>query len=58
MRILGVILQNFPGGLSPDLPSMVVPSALPLKLICDVTRLWRIFAPPEIFCVRHWWQPR
>jgi len=29
----------------PGLPRMVVPSALPLKLICDVTRLWRNFAP-------------
>jgi len=33
---------------------MVVPSALPLKLICDVTGLWRNLAlPSEIFCVRH-----
>jgi len=32
---------------------MVVPSALPLKLICDVTRLWRNLPPSEIFCVRH-----
>ena len=33
----------------PDPPRMVVPSALPLKLICDVTRLWRNFAPPRKF---------
>ena len=46
---LGVILPNFPGGMLPDPSTMVV-----LKLICDVTRLWRNFAPPsEIFCVRH-----
>jgi len=33
---------------------MVVPSELPLKLICDVTRLWRNLAlPSEIFCVCH-----
>ena len=38
MRILGVILQNFTGGIPPD-------PLLPLKLICDVTRLWRNFAP-------------
>ena len=31
---LGVILQNFPGGMPPDPFGMVV-----LKLICDVTRL-------------------
>jgi len=37
--LLGVILQNFPVGMIPDLPRMVVPSALPLKLICDVTGL-------------------
>jgi len=36
---LGVILQNFPEGMPLDPPRMVVPSALPLKLICDVTRL-------------------
>jgi len=30
----------------PDAPRMVVPSALPLKLICDVTRLWRNFGLP------------
>jgi len=42
---LGVILQNFPGGLALDLPRMVVPSALLLKLICDVTRLWRNLPP-------------
>ena len=54
MRILGVILKNFPRGMPPDPPRMVVPSALPLKLICDVTRLLRNFGPPsEIFCVRH-----
>jgi len=55
MRILGVILQNFPGGMPPDPPRMIVPLALPLKLICDITRLWRNFAPiSEIYCVRHW----
>jgi len=31
--VLGVILQNFPGGMPPDSPRMVIPSALPLKLI-------------------------
>jgi len=32
---------------------LVVPSALPLKLLCDVTQMWWNFAPPsEIFCVR------
>jgi len=46
---LGVILQNFPGGMRPDLPRIVVPSALPLKLICDVTRLWRNLALPRKF---------
>jgi len=51
---LGVILQNFPGGMTPDPHRMVVPSTLPLKLICDVTRLWRNLASPsEIFCARH-----
>ena len=43
---LGVILQNFPGSMSPPPPRMVVPSALPLKLICDVTRLWRNLVSP------------
>ena len=52
-------LQNFLGDMPPDPPRMVVPSALPLKLICGVTRLWRNFAPPsEIFCVRHWLRGR
>jgi len=38
-----------------DPPTMVVPSALPLKLIYDVTGLRQNFAlPSEIFCVRHW----
>ena len=46
---LGVILQNFPGGTPPDPPRMVVSSALPLKLICDVTRLWRNLPPPQKF---------
>ena len=42
-------------GVTPGTPRMVVPSALPLKLICNVTRLWRNLPPPsEIFCVRHW----
>jgi len=51
---LGVILQNFPRGMHPDPYRMVVPSALALKLICDVTRLLRNLAlPSEIFCVRH-----
>ena len=49
MRILGVILQNFTGDMPPDPPRMVVPMALPLKLICDVTRLWRHFAPLRKF---------
>ena len=38
MRILGVILQNFPGVMPPHLPRMIVPSALSLKLTshdCD-----------------------
>jgi len=46
---LGVILQNFPGGMPPDPPRMVVSSALPLKLICDVTRLWWNLAPSRKF---------
>ena len=37
---LGIFLQNFPKGMPPT-PRMVVPSALPLKLIFDVTWLWR-----------------
>ena len=28
---------------------MVVPLALPLKLVCNVTRLWQNFAPPRKF---------
>jgi len=36
----GVILQNFPGGTPSDPLRMVV-----LKLICDVTRLWRNLPP-------------
>jgi len=40
---LGVILQNFPGGVTPDPSRMVV-----LKLICDVTRL-RQNSPPRKF---------
>jgi len=43
---LGVILQNFPGGMSPDSPKMVVPLALPVKLICD--EIW----PPFGNCLR------
>ena len=56
---LGVILQNFPRGMSPDAPRMVVPSALPLKLICDVTRFWRNLAPLGNFLrrLRHWLSP-
>ena len=50
-------LAKLSRGHAPGPPRMVVPSALPLKLICDVTRLWRNLAPPsEIFCVRHWIQ--
>jgi len=48
---LGVILQHFPGGMSPDTPRMVG-----LNLICDVTPLWRNLPPSEIFCVRRCWQ--
>jgi len=44
MRIFGVILQTFPGGMPPDPPGMVV-----LKLICDVTRFWRNLAPSREF---------
>jgi len=55
MHIFSVILQNFPGGMNSDLPRVVVPSALPLKLICDVTRFWWHFVLPlEIFCIHHW----
>jgi len=56
---LGVILQNFPRGMSPDAPRMVMPSALPLKLICDVTRFWRNLAPLGNFLrrLRHWLSP-
>ena len=46
---LGVILQSFPRGMPPEPPRMVVPSALPLKLICDVTRLWWHLSPPRKF---------
>ena len=41
---LSVILQNFPGGMPLDSPRMVVPSALPLNLICDET-----WPPPRKF---------
>jgi len=55
MRIFSCNFANFFRGHAPVHPRMVVPSALPLKLIRDVTRFWRNFAPPsEIFCVRHW----
>ena len=37
-----VILQNFAGGMPPDSPRMVI-----LKLICDVTQLWRNLGPPR-----------
>jgi len=47
---------NFPGGMPSDLPRMAVPLSLPLKLICDVTRLWRNLAPLGNFFVRHWLQ--
>jgi len=40
--VLGVILQDIPGG-------MLRTPALPQKLICDVTRLWRNLAPPRRF---------
>jgi len=33
----------------PDPLRIIVPSARPIKLICDVTRLWRNFAPPRKF---------
>ena len=42
--ILGGILQNFPGGVPPDPPTMVV-----LKLIYDVTQWWRNLVPPGKF---------
>jgi len=42
----GEILQNFPGG---HACRMDVSSALPLKLICDVTRLWQNLYPPRKF---------
>jgi len=34
-----VLRTTLEWGMPPDHPRMVVPSALPLKLICDVTRL-------------------
>jgi len=55
MRIFRCNFAKFSRGHPPDPRRMVVPSALPLRLICDVTRLWRNLAPPsEIFCVRRW----
>jgi len=40
----GVILQNYSGGMPRDPLRVVV-----LKLICDVTRLWRNLIPPREF---------
>ena len=55
IRIFRCNFAKFSRGHAPGPPRMVVPSVLPLKLICDVTRLWRNLAfPSEIFCVRHW----
>jgi len=58
IHYLGIMLQNFPGGMPPDPPIMVLPSVLPLKLICDVTQVTsrdvtKTCRPSEIFCVRH-----
>jgi len=40
MRIFRCNFVKFSQGHDPGPPRMVVPSALPLKLIYDVTRLW------------------
>ena len=45
MRIFKCNFAKFSRGHGPGPPKMVVPLALPLKLICDVTRLWRNLAP-------------
>jgi len=53
MRILRCTFAKSSRQHAPGDPRMVVPSALSLKLIGDVTRLWRNFAhPSESFCVR------
>ena len=55
MRIFKSNFAKFSCGHAPGSHRIVVPSALPLKLICDVTRLWRHFNTlSEIFCVCHW----
>ena len=49
MRIFRCNFAKFSRGHAPGPPIMAVPSALPLKLICDVTRLWRNLAAPRKF---------
>jgi len=54
MRIFRRNFAKFSRGHAPGPPRMVVPSALPPKLICDITRLWRHttvtkLAPPRKF---------
>ena len=58
MRIFRCNFAKFSRGHVPRPPRMVVPSALPLKLICDVTQLWRNLPPSEVFCVRRCFQER
>ena len=49
MRVFRCNFANFSRGHAPGPPRIVVPSALPLKLISDVTRLWRNLDPPRKF---------
>ena len=49
MRIFRCNFAKFCRGMPPDPPRMVVPTALALKLICDVTRLRQNFTPPRKF---------
>jgi len=49
MHIFRSNLARFSRGHASGPPRMVVPSALHLKLICDVTGLGRNFAPPRKF---------
>ena len=54
MRTFRCNFAKFSRQHAPGPPRIVVPSALTLKLICDVTRLWQNFDPPsEYFCVCH-----
>ena len=52
-RIFGVILQIFFRACPPDYPTMVLPSALFIILICGITVQQNFRPPMETFCVRH-----